>query len=249
MNERIAACRDPADDRFLELAVNGHADLLLTGDADLLALNPFHGIPVVASATLCTRRRANSHDGCWRRGKWPPMPKRCTTSRRALGLPTLFFRSFLLFAGFRSFARLLQGSVSCRIVLKGAGRQRVEFWYGMPGRSFPRPKYNSCAPRAALSSGPMRLCRHRRKPDISPDWRWRIPMKSIILAELAVLSLGDGVANAQSSPPGNATGHAQRNLKAVNPAGWMKCVTEARCTASAVSSQPVHCNRSEAGHV
>jgi hypothetical protein len=44
-------------------------------------------------------------------------------------------------------------------------------------------------------------------------------MKSIILAELAVLSLGDGVANAQSFPPGNATGHAQRNLKAVNPAG------------------------------
>jgi putative PIN family toxin of toxin-antitoxin system len=33
--ERIAACRDPTDDKFLELAVNGHADLIVTGDRDL----------------------------------------------------------------------------------------------------------------------------------------------------------------------------------------------------------------------
>jgi hypothetical protein len=35
------------------------------------------------------------------------------------------------------------------------------------------------------------------KPDIPPDWRWRVPMKTMILAALTVLSLG-GVANAQS---------------------------------------------------
>jgi putative PIN family toxin of toxin-antitoxin system len=45
INERIAACRDPMDDKFLELAVNGHADLIISGDADLLALNPFRQIP------------------------------------------------------------------------------------------------------------------------------------------------------------------------------------------------------------
>ena len=39
ITERIAACRDPTDDKFLELAVNGHADV--SGDGDLLALNPF----------------------------------------------------------------------------------------------------------------------------------------------------------------------------------------------------------------
>jgi predicted nucleic acid-binding protein len=50
--EPIAACRGPTDDKFLELAVNGHADLLLTGDADLLVLNPFRGIPVVAPMTF-----------------------------------------------------------------------------------------------------------------------------------------------------------------------------------------------------
>lgn len=43
----IAACRDPRDDKFLSLAVNGKADALITGDADLLALHPFRGIPIL----------------------------------------------------------------------------------------------------------------------------------------------------------------------------------------------------------
>jgi putative PIN family toxin of toxin-antitoxin system len=50
--ERITACRDPKDDKFLELAVNGHADLIVSGDADLLALNPFREIPIVTPATF-----------------------------------------------------------------------------------------------------------------------------------------------------------------------------------------------------
>jgi uncharacterized protein len=50
--ERIAACRDPTDDKFLELAVNGRADLIVTGDGDLLALNPFRQIPIVTPAAF-----------------------------------------------------------------------------------------------------------------------------------------------------------------------------------------------------
>jgi predicted nucleic acid-binding protein len=50
IKERIAACRDPTDDKFLELAVNGRADLIVSGDADLLALNPFRGIPIITPA-------------------------------------------------------------------------------------------------------------------------------------------------------------------------------------------------------
>ncbi len=50
--ERIAACRDATDDKFLELAVNGKADVIVSGDADLLALNPFRGIPIVPPATF-----------------------------------------------------------------------------------------------------------------------------------------------------------------------------------------------------
>jgi uncharacterized protein len=52
ITERIAACRDPTDDKFLELAVNGHADLIVSGDADLLALNPFRDIPIVTPAVF-----------------------------------------------------------------------------------------------------------------------------------------------------------------------------------------------------
>jgi putative PIN family toxin of toxin-antitoxin system len=47
ITERIVACRDPTDDKFLELAVNGHADFIVSGDADLLVLNPFRGIPII----------------------------------------------------------------------------------------------------------------------------------------------------------------------------------------------------------
>lgn len=43
---RIRACRDPNDDMILELATNGRADLVVTGDADLLVLHPFEGIPI-----------------------------------------------------------------------------------------------------------------------------------------------------------------------------------------------------------
>jgi putative PIN family toxin of toxin-antitoxin system len=52
ITERIAACRDPTDNKFLELAVSGHADLIVTGDADLLVLNPFRSIPIVSAATF-----------------------------------------------------------------------------------------------------------------------------------------------------------------------------------------------------
>lgn len=45
--ERIVACRDPTDDKFLELAVSGRADMIVTGDLDLLVLNPFRGIPII----------------------------------------------------------------------------------------------------------------------------------------------------------------------------------------------------------
>jgi uncharacterized protein len=47
INERVVACRDPTDDKFLEPAVNGRADALVTGDLDLLILNPFRGLPIV----------------------------------------------------------------------------------------------------------------------------------------------------------------------------------------------------------
>jgi predicted nucleic acid-binding protein len=44
---QINACRDPKDDKFLELAVSGHADYIITGDDDLLTMHPFHGIEII----------------------------------------------------------------------------------------------------------------------------------------------------------------------------------------------------------
>jgi putative PIN family toxin of toxin-antitoxin system len=46
----VRACRDPKDDKFLELAINGRADLIVTGDLDLLELNPFRDIPITGPA-------------------------------------------------------------------------------------------------------------------------------------------------------------------------------------------------------
>jgi len=43
----VRECRDPRDDKFLEVALNGRADLILTGDTDLLALHPWREIAIL----------------------------------------------------------------------------------------------------------------------------------------------------------------------------------------------------------
>lgn len=55
VTRRITACRDPKDDKFLDVALNGQAQILLTGDLDLLELHPFHGIEVLRPAEFLTR--------------------------------------------------------------------------------------------------------------------------------------------------------------------------------------------------
>lgn len=47
ITEEITACRDTKDNKFLELAVNGKADCIISGDNDLLVLNPFRGIKIL----------------------------------------------------------------------------------------------------------------------------------------------------------------------------------------------------------
>jgi predicted nucleic acid-binding protein len=55
VQDSITACRDPKDDKFLELAVSGQADVIVTGDADLLTLHPFQGIEVLSPAAFVLR--------------------------------------------------------------------------------------------------------------------------------------------------------------------------------------------------
>jgi putative PIN family toxin of toxin-antitoxin system len=47
ISQSIAVCRDPKDDKLLELAISGTADFLVTGDKDLLVLNPFHRVEII----------------------------------------------------------------------------------------------------------------------------------------------------------------------------------------------------------
>jgi len=50
IQEQISACRDPDDNHILELAANGRADCIITGDSDLLVLHPFRKIPILTPA-------------------------------------------------------------------------------------------------------------------------------------------------------------------------------------------------------
>jgi putative PIN family toxin of toxin-antitoxin system len=48
ISEQIQICRDPKDDKFLELAVSGEATCLISGDDDLLQLGRFREIPILS---------------------------------------------------------------------------------------------------------------------------------------------------------------------------------------------------------
>ncbi|MFN5763089.1 MAG: putative toxin-antitoxin system toxin component, PIN family [Pseudanabaena sp.] len=55
IEESINICRDPKDDKFLELAVSGKADFIITGDQDLLVLNPFRNIEIITAKDFLSR--------------------------------------------------------------------------------------------------------------------------------------------------------------------------------------------------
>ena len=46
--ERIEICRDPKDNMVLEAAIAGEAQVIVSGDEDLLSLDPFRGISIVS---------------------------------------------------------------------------------------------------------------------------------------------------------------------------------------------------------
>jgi putative PIN family toxin of toxin-antitoxin system len=47
ITETITDCRDPKDNKFLEVAVCGQADVIISGDRDLLVLHPYRGITII----------------------------------------------------------------------------------------------------------------------------------------------------------------------------------------------------------
>ncbi|MGK7393299.1 MAG: putative toxin-antitoxin system toxin component, PIN family [Candidatus Cyclobacteriaceae bacterium M3_2C_046] len=53
--EKISVCRDPKDNMFLELAYAASSSCLITGDPDLLVLNPFRNIPIINASDFIRR--------------------------------------------------------------------------------------------------------------------------------------------------------------------------------------------------
>lgn len=58
ITQQVRACRDPKDDKFLDVALTGEAQLIVTEDPDLLALHPFHGIEVLTPADFLHKASA-----------------------------------------------------------------------------------------------------------------------------------------------------------------------------------------------
>lgn len=52
---RVRQCRDPKDDALLELALNGEASHIVSGDADLLVLHPWQGTEILSPAVWLAR--------------------------------------------------------------------------------------------------------------------------------------------------------------------------------------------------
>jgi len=48
ITEPIRVCRDPKDNQYLEVAVSGQADVIVSGDEDLLVLNPFRNVAIIS---------------------------------------------------------------------------------------------------------------------------------------------------------------------------------------------------------
>jgi putative PIN family toxin of toxin-antitoxin system len=46
-SQRLRVCRDPADDKFVVAALEGQANYIVTGDADLLDLGKYHDSEIV----------------------------------------------------------------------------------------------------------------------------------------------------------------------------------------------------------
>jgi putative PIN family toxin of toxin-antitoxin system len=51
----VTDCRDPADDKVLELALAASADVIISSDADLLVLDPWRGIPILTPAAYLVK--------------------------------------------------------------------------------------------------------------------------------------------------------------------------------------------------
>ena len=55
VTDEVRICRDPKDDKFLELASSGKAHCIVSGDRDLLQIGSWRDIPIVAPAEFLAK--------------------------------------------------------------------------------------------------------------------------------------------------------------------------------------------------
>lgn len=61
----VAECRDPADDKYLELALAAGAGTIVSSDRDLLVLRPWRGVRILRPA---------EHRAVWSQPRWRSRP-------------------------------------------------------------------------------------------------------------------------------------------------------------------------------
>lgn len=56
VTHKVTDCKDPKDNKFLEIALSANALYLVTGDKkDLIAMNPYHGIEIITAKEFLER--------------------------------------------------------------------------------------------------------------------------------------------------------------------------------------------------
>jgi putative PIN family toxin of toxin-antitoxin system len=65
VTEIVTDCRDPKDNKFLQLALDGGATHIVSGDEDLLVLHPFRSIPILTPRGFVAQ---------WEREEQPNLP-------------------------------------------------------------------------------------------------------------------------------------------------------------------------------
>lgn len=61
--ERVTDCRDAKDNQYLELALAANATIIVSGDEDLLALDPWRGVRVLRAAQFLAALEAERGPG------------------------------------------------------------------------------------------------------------------------------------------------------------------------------------------
>ena len=54
-SDRVTDCRDPKDNKYLELALASRAEIIVSSDEDLLVLDPWRGVRILRPADYLMR--------------------------------------------------------------------------------------------------------------------------------------------------------------------------------------------------